>query len=107
MSYKPNIIIHVYNDLADRGEEAEIFYKDKLGKKWPRLLWVVSKNKINSFKNRFVVDVDPTTVSAKPKNVEEAESEFLYKKQIPEESKKEMDSLESDLGFEIESEFEE
>lgn len=109
MSYKPNIIFHVYNDLADRANEAEIFHLDpKTKKKLPRLLWCFTKNKINSFKDWMVVDIDPATVSARPKNISEASQEvedMINNKTLPKEAQREMDEL--DNQFEIETDYEE
>lgn len=105
MSYKPNIIFHVYNDLADRQENAEIYYINKDGKKCPRLLWVFTKNKINSFKGRLVNDVDPSAVMIFPKNLEEAEAEWLENKELPEEDRVAMNEFDNKMGYEQETDY--
>lgn len=87
LSYRPNIIIHVYNDVNDRGQDyAEIFWEDghekvitidgeTIDEKLPRLLLVVSKNKISSFKDKLVMDLNKTTVTLKPCDKEQAKKE--------------------------------
>jgi len=109
MTYKPNIIFHVYNDLADRGEDnAELFWL-KNGKKEPRLLWVFSKNKINSFKGRLVNDIDNSAVMLYPKDTSQLANEWEQHNshQIPEANRKEMEELEENLGYEVETEWDE
>ena len=107
MSYKPDMIFHVYNDLADRGEEnAEIFWTAN-GKKFPRLLWVVTKNKINSFKGKLVNDIDPSAVMLYPKSTEQAAQEWENQFNIPKENQDEMNDLDHELTYEIETEWKE
>lgn len=72
LMYRPNIIFHVYNDMHDRKEHAEIFWKDDEDNMQPRLLLHFTKNKISGFKNKLVVDLDPKTVSLKPIDPDEA-----------------------------------
>ncbi len=72
LMYRPNIIFHVYNDLHDRKEHAEIFWKNEEGKAQPRLLLHFTKNKISGFKEKLIVDLDPDTVALKPKGAKEA-----------------------------------
>jgi len=75
MIYRPNIIMHIYQDLHDRGSNAEVFWIDSDGVKRPRLLMLFGKNKITSFKspaNKLVFDLDPSNVTVFPKNTEEA-----------------------------------
>lgn len=72
LMYRPNIIFHVYNDMHDRKEHAEIFWKDDEDNMQPRLLLNFTKNKISGFKNKLVVDLDPKTVSLKPIDPDEA-----------------------------------
>ena len=72
LMYRPNVIFHVYNDLHDRKEHAEIFWKDESGKAQPRLLLHFTKNKISGFKEKLVVDLDPETVSLSPRKAKEA-----------------------------------
>ena len=72
--YRPNYIFHVYNDLHDRKEHAEIFWSED-GKAYPRLLLHFTKNKISGFKEKLVLDLDPATVSLKPRDSKIALSE--------------------------------
>ena len=67
LMYRPNAIFHVYNDLHDRKEHAEIFWQDGEGGINPRLLLHFTKNKISGFKDKLVVDLDPSSVSLYPK----------------------------------------
>lgn len=66
LMYRPNVIWHVYNDMHDRKEHAEIFWKDVDGNIRPRLLLHFTKNKISGFKDKLVLDLDPATVSLTP-----------------------------------------
>tara|TARA_Y100001970_G_scaffold291695_2_gene429876 strand:- start:2539 stop:5058 length:2520 start_codon:yes stop_codon:yes gene_type:complete len=68
LMYRPNIIFHVYNDMHDRKEHAEIVWTDEEGKINPRLLLHFTKNKISGFKDKLVLDLNPKTVTLKPKN---------------------------------------
>ena len=67
LMYRPNFIFHVYNDMHDRKEHAEIFWT-RDGKIFPRLLLHFTKNKISGFKDKLVLDLDPVTVSLKQKD---------------------------------------
>ena len=67
LMYRPNIIFHVYNDLHDRKEHAEIFWTDDSGKMNPRLLLHFTKNKISGFKEKLILDLHPPTVSLSPR----------------------------------------
>lgn len=84
LKYRPNAVIHVYNDLNDRMDDAEIFWQsDKhRGQRLPRLMLIVSKNKISKFKDKLMLDLDPETVTLKQYNVEKAreESEAFFEK---------------------------
>ena len=79
MMYRPNIIIHVYNDLNDRGEDATIHWVNKETRALcPRLMLVFGKNKITSFKspeNKIMMDLNPTTVTLVEKDLDEARVE--------------------------------
>lgn len=66
LMYRPNVIWHVYNDMHDRKEHAEIFWNDDEGNMRPRLLLHFTKNKISGFKEKLVLDLDPSTVSLTP-----------------------------------------
>lgn len=74
LMYRPNFIFHVYNDMHDRKEHAEIFWT-RDGKIYPRLLLHFTKNKISGFKDKLVLDLDVSTVSLSPKSSNEALSE--------------------------------
>jgi len=60
LKYRPNMIIHVYNDLNDRMDDAEIFHTSdaQKGVRLPRLMLVISKNKISKFKDKLMMDLD-------------------------------------------------
>lgn len=75
LMYRPNIIFHVYNDLHDRKDHAEIFWKDQEGKVYPRLLLNFTKNKISGFKEKLVLDLDITNIFLTPKDPELARQE--------------------------------
>lgn len=75
LMYRPNVIWHVYNDMHDRKEHSEIFWKDEEGNIRPRLLLHFTKNKISGFKDKLVLDLDPATVSLKPVDPNSALSE--------------------------------
>ena len=66
LMYRPNVIFHVYNDMHDRKEHCEIFWKDSENNMFPRLLLHFTKNKISGFKDKLVLDLDPATVSLQP-----------------------------------------
>jgi DNA primase catalytic core len=77
LMYRPNVIFHVYNDLHDRKDHAEIFWKDQEDVIQPRLLLHFTKNKISGYKQKLVLDLEPASVSLTPKSessaLEEAE----------------------------------
>jgi len=66
LMYRPNVIWHVYNDMHDRKEHAEIFWQDENNQIRPRLLLHFTKNKISGFKDKLVLDLDPSSVSLRP-----------------------------------------
>ena len=72
LMYRPNVIWHVYNDMHDRKEHAEIFWKDEENNIRPRLLLHFTKNKISGFKDKLVLDLDPQTVSLSPISTDNA-----------------------------------
>ena len=61
--YRPNVIFHVYNDLHNRKEHADIFWRGVDGQAKPRLLLHFTKNKISSFKSKLILDLDPVSVT--------------------------------------------
>lgn len=72
LMYRPNVIWHVYNDMHDRKEHAEIFWRGEDSKMLPRLLLHFTKNKISGFKDKLVLDLNPSSVSLNPVNPDEA-----------------------------------
>lgn len=66
LMYRPNIIFHVYNDIHDRKDHAEIFWKDDDGKIYPRLMLHFTKNKISGFKEKLILDMDITNIFLDP-----------------------------------------
>jgi hypothetical protein len=76
--FRASAIIHVYNDLNDRGDAAEIFHQDLKhpGEAAPRLLLVFGKNKITSFKGKLTMDLDPDTVTLKQVDLAKAAQEL-------------------------------
>ncbi len=72
LMYRPNIIFHVYNDLHDRKDHAEIFWKDEENKVYPRLLLHFTKNKISGFKEKLVLDLNISNIFLTPIDPEEA-----------------------------------
>lgn len=86
LKYRPNMIIHVYNDLNDRMDDAEIFYESDThrGQRLPRLMLVVSKNKISKFKDKLMLDLDIDVVGLRQYSTEAARAEaeeFFDKKE--------------------------
>ena len=77
LKYRPNMIIHVYNDLNDRMDDAEIFYESDMhrGQRLPRLMLVVAKNKISKFKDKLMLDLDIDIVGLRQKNTDAARAE--------------------------------
>ena len=84
LKYRPNAIIHVYNDLNDRMDDAEIFWESDRhrGTRLPRLMLVVAKNKISKYKDKLMMDLDPDTVCLREYDTERArqESEDFFEK---------------------------
>jgi DNA primase len=74
LMYLPNGIIHVYNDLNDRGvEHAEIMWHRRMGgEPQARLMLCVTKNKINGWKNKLILDLDNKVVGVRPFDADEA-----------------------------------
>ena len=77
LKYRPNMIIHVYNDLNDRMDDAEIFWTSNRhkGQRLPRLMLVISKNKISKFKDKLMMDLDPAMVGLRQIVTEQAREE--------------------------------
>ena len=72
LMYRPNIIFHVYNDIHDRKDHAEIFWKDSEGKVFPRLMLHFTKNKISGFKEKLILDMDTSNIFLKPVDPDQA-----------------------------------
>lgn len=75
LMYNPNAIIHVYNDLHDRKDAAEVFWL-RNQEKQPRLMLIFSKNKIAEFKDKLVMDLNTKSVTLSPRPKEAAYNEF-------------------------------
>lgn len=85
LTYRPNLIIHVYNDLNDRREHAEICWvRPGSSKPLPRLVLVLSKNKISSFKDKLSVDLDPYTLTISSCDTEKARIDTVKFKKLKE-----------------------
>lgn len=60
MEYDANLIVHVYNELHDRREDAELFFtrtnSHGASYKAPRIELIFGKNKINEFKGSLYFD---------------------------------------------------
>ena len=75
LMYRPNAIIHVYNDLHDRKEAAEIFWI-RNDQRQPRLMLIFSKNKITEFKDKLMMDLNTRSVTLTQKPKEAAYEDF-------------------------------
>lgn len=84
LMYRPNVIWHVYNDMHDRKEHAEIFWRDDNNQVRPRLLLHFTKNKISGFKDKLVLDLDPSSVSLKPIDAFDAANQAKEYKELKE-----------------------
>lgn len=86
MMYRPNAIIHVYNDLNDRAEHADIFWTKPNDREehLPRLCLIFGKNKISSFKKTLYVNLDPVTVTPHPQDTRQAALEAKIRMQAEE-----------------------
>lgn len=90
LMYDPNAIIHIYNDLHDRkSDHATIFWKNKEqpNVKQPRILGILSKNKISDFKDKLAFDIDKTTVSLSQVDIDVARFEASMEEKRAEKSK--------------------
>lgn len=78
LMYRPNAIIHVYNDSHDRKEHAEIFWKDpsRPELKMPRLMLLFTKNKLTAFKDKLIMDLDVDTVTLIQRDKDDAYAEY-------------------------------
>jgi DNA primase len=99
LMYDPNAIIHIYNDLHDRKDDhATIFWKDKNlpNKKRPRLLGVISKNKISDFKDKLAFDMDGETVSLRQTDIDVARFEATMEEKRADRAKSNNDDDDDD-----------
>lgn len=81
LMFRPNVIFHVYNDLHDRREHAEIFWTNSRSEPQPRLLLNFTKNKISNYKGRMTIDLDPESVTLKQYDEDSANREaYRYSK---------------------------
>ena len=71
-AYRATHLIHTVQDLHDRKENAEVYHLDSAGRKQPRILVNVSKNKLGSFKDKLAFDMHKTTVSLQPISIDRA-----------------------------------
>lgn len=74
LTYRCQIVSHVYNDKNDRADDATIFHMVN-GKKKDRLIYYFGKNKISNWKEKMAFDIDPFTVTASPINIDQARQE--------------------------------
>lgn len=60
MEYDANVIVHIYNDLHHKGDDADLFFwrTDAEGRRYkaPRIELIFGKNKISSFKGKLYFD---------------------------------------------------
>lgn len=104
LMYRPNAIIHVYNDVHDRPEHSTIYWTkpDAPNDKLPRLCLCVSKNKITKFKDKLIFDLDNETVALKQEDATKARRESLIaeRKNAGEEEEDEFnDSIEVETDY--------
>ncbi|MBI2005414.1 MAG: hypothetical protein HYS80_01480 [Candidatus Aenigmarchaeota archaeon] len=78
LMYRADVIIHVYNDLNDRGDSAEFFWIDPLDPSdpRPRLNLIFGKNKISSFKKSLALDLNPVNVTLRQVSTERKKEEY-------------------------------
>jgi hypothetical protein len=58
--YDANLIIHIYNDLHERGGQAVCFHEHE-SQRLPRIRFGIGKNKITEFKDRLFFDFYPAS----------------------------------------------
>ena len=71
MTYKPDAIVHVYNDYTFRKDDATIFWTDEEGQKHPRLICLIYKNKIAAFKGEMAFNLLPGSIMMQEISAEE------------------------------------
>jgi len=83
MEYDANVIIHIYNELHQKGDDAELFFwrTDAEGRRYkaPRLELIFGKNKIGSFKGKLYFDfhTEQSRYVPVPASVVQSELEVL------------------------------
>lgn len=81
--YRANLIMHVYNDLNDRPNNAEFFWSkpENPGHLLPRLNIIFGKNKISGFKtglnDSLTFDLDPDSVTLRHVETRERRRDIL------------------------------
>lgn len=78
LKYRASIIIHVYNDVNDRGDYAEVYWNDPMDPEMPkpRLMLLFGKNKVGGFKHKLIMDLNPRTVCLAPISWENARADI-------------------------------
>ncbi len=87
LTFKPNVIFHVYNDLKDRKEHASIYHLGENNERHSRLILNFSKNKMSGKVGDLVVDVDPISVTITPVDSERAMREAARHSALKEDGK--------------------
>jgi DNA primase catalytic core len=92
MSYKPDMIYHIYNDMAARKENAEVFWKDERGARHPRLMGIIRKNKITAFKGNHAYNIIPGSIMLEEVDEDVAAADFDYYRQLKEQGADKVDA---------------
>ena len=84
LMYRPDYIMHVYQDLTARREHAKFFWvKDKTNKYvLPRIHLIMEKNKVSGRKPTIFLDMNPRSVSMREVDASTAESEAKLYEQL-------------------------
>lgn len=79
LTYRPNVIMHVYNDLQDRGPDSAEIFRTEPGstEKLPRLLICVTKNKITGVKERVTYDLAVNSLTLEYCDINKARNETM------------------------------
>lgn len=77
LTYRPDFIIHTYNDLKARDDNATIFWVDPKNPtiKHPRIMAIISKNKIAGHVDKLMYDLNKDTICLTEVDVELARRE--------------------------------
>jgi hypothetical protein len=78
LMYRANCILHVYNDINDRGDYAEFLWIDPSNPEepLPRLSIIFGKNKITKFKKSLTLDLDPDSVTLRQVPLEDKKRDY-------------------------------